>query len=62
MKAKLVLIVALMMFLLTGCGGSGSDAADTYTPAALDADATYYADIDIADYGVITVQLDHSSL
>jgi peptidyl-prolyl cis-trans isomerase B (cyclophilin B) len=61
MKAKLVLIVALMMFLLTGCGGSGSDAADTYTPAALDADATYYADIDIADYGIITVQLDQEA-
>lgn len=61
MKAKLVLIVALMMFLLTGCGGSDSDAADTYTPAALDTEATYYADIDIADYGVITVQLDQEA-
>ena len=57
MKAKLILIAALMIFLLTGCSGSSSDAVDTYTPAALDAEATYYADIDIADYGLITIKL-----
>lgn len=33
----------------------------TYTPAELDANLTYYADIDIADYGKITVKLDQKS-
>ena len=60
-KIKLILITVLTLVLLTGCGGGGSDAADTYTPAELDAAATYYADIDIADYGVITVQLDQQA-
>ncbi len=61
MKIKHILIVVLMLLLFTGCGGSGADTADTYEPAALDAEATYYADIDIADYGVITVQLDQTA-
>ena len=61
MKAKLILIAALMVFLLTGCYGGSSDAADTYTPAALDAEATYYADIDIADYGLITIKLNQEA-
>ena len=60
-KIKLILITVLTLILLTGCGGGGSDAADTYTPAELDPAATYYADIDIADYGVITVQLDQAA-
>ena len=33
----------------------------TYTPEALDESLTYYADIDIADYGKITVKLDQKS-
>lgn len=33
----------------------------SYNPTALDADLTYYADIDIKDYGMITVQLDQES-
>ena len=37
------------------------DASGTYTPAALDENLTYYADIDIADYGKITVKLDQKS-
>ena len=61
MKAKLILIAALMVFLLTGCSGGSSDAADTYTPAALDAEATYYADIYIADYGLITIKLNQEA-
>lgn len=60
MKIKHVLIVVMMLLLFTGCGGSGSDAGDTYTPPALDAGATYYADIDIADYGMITIKLDQA--
>lgn len=60
MKIKVVLIAIMTLFLLTACGG-GSDTADTYTPAALDTEATYYADIDIADYGVITIQLNQEA-
>ena len=56
MKIKVLLIAVMTLFLLTGCGGS--DAGDTYTPAELDADATYYADIDIEGYGMITIKLD----
>lgn len=61
MKIKHILFIVMMLFLFTGCSGGGSDTADTYTPAALDPEATYYADIDIADYGIITVQLDQAS-
>lgn len=57
MKIKHVLIVVIMLLLFTGCGG-GSDTSETYTPPALDADMTYYADIDIANYGMITIKLD----
>ena len=39
-----------------------SDTADTtYTPTALDETLTYYADIEIADYGTITVELDQEA-
>jgi len=34
---------------------------NTYTPEKLDDKLTYYADIDIADYGKITVKLDQTS-
>lgn len=62
MKIKHIVLVVLMMLLFTGCsGGDSSDTSETYTPAALDAKATYYADIDIADYGMITVRLDQAS-
>ena len=60
MKFRFILIAIMTIFLLTGCGG-GSDAEGTYTPAELDASATYYADIDIEDYGTITVQLDQEA-
>ncbi len=60
MKIKHILIVAMALLLCVGCGKSGADTAGTYTPPALDAEATYYADIDIADYGVITIQLDQT--
>ena len=64
MKIRHILIVmaVMMMFLLTACGGSnGGSAADTYTPAALDSEKTYYADIDIMDYGVITIELNQKA-
>lgn len=60
MKFRFILIAIMTIFLLTGCGG-GSDAEGTYTPAELDTSATYYADIDIEDYGTITVHLDQET-
>lgn len=48
--------------------GTGADDAsnnestiETYTPEALDESLTYYADIEIADYGKITIKLDQTS-
>ena len=38
-----------------------SSSDGTYTPPALEKDLTYYADIDIKDYGKITVKLDQAS-
>ena len=61
MKLKHILMIVMTLLLFTGCSSKSSDAGDTYTPPALDATATYYADIDIADYGVITVQLDQAT-
>ena len=58
MKIKVFITVAMIIALLTACSNSGADTANTYEPAALDTETTYYADIDIADYGVITVELD----
>ena len=64
MKFKTILVFAMMLLLLVGCHLDNStdigDSDDTYTPPALDTEATYYADIDIADYGVITIQLDQA--
>ena len=60
MKFKHIFIVAMALLLFTGCSDKSSDAGDTYTPPSLDTETTYYADIDIADYGVITVQLDQT--
>ena len=61
MKIRVFIVVAMIMALLTACSGGGSDTANTYEPAALDTETTYYADIDIADYGVITVKLDQAT-
>ena len=61
MKIKHILVVAMTLLLLSGCGNGGSDSADSYTPPALDENATYFADIEIADYGMITIQLDQSA-
>lgn len=60
MKLKKILVVAMTLFLLTACGSSDSNTSEGYTPPTLDADTTYFADIDIADYGLITIQLDQS--
>lgn len=61
MKRKLILLIAMTLLLFTGCSDADSDTDTGYTPAALDNDTTYYADIDIADYGIITVQLDQAT-
>ncbi len=61
MKIKHILLAIMVLFLFTACSGGGSDASNTYTPPALDPDAAYYADIDIEDYGTITIQLDQSA-
>ena len=60
MKIKHILVVAMTLLLLSGCGNGGSDSAESYTPPALDENATYFADIEIADYGMITIQLDQT--
>lgn len=57
----MIIMMATLVFL-SSCGTSGtSGAADTYTPPALDESLTYFADIEIKDYGTITVQLDQKS-
>ena len=61
MKLKKILVVATALLLLTGCGNSESDTSEGYNPPALDTETTYFADIDIADYGLITIQLDQSA-
>ncbi len=61
MKIKHVLTAIMILLLLTACSSGSSDTSDTYTPASLDTEKTYYADIDIADFGVITVQLDQTA-
>lgn len=63
-KTLLTLIFVLSaLMLFTACGGtsSGGDASDTYTPPALDESLTYFADIEIKDYGTITLQLDQAA-
>lgn len=66
-----VAMVAAMAFAMAACGGnettSGTDGSSadanipgTYTPELLDETKTYYADIDIADYGKITVKLNQA--
>ncbi len=47
---------------ISSAGGATEAATDTSdSSSALDPDLTYYADIDIKDYGLITVQLDQKS-
>lgn len=40
---------------------TGDETADTYTPPALDENVTYTAQIEVEDYGTITVQLDQEA-
>ena len=74
-KLFAVLMMLAMIFVMAACGGnettsdtggnSGASSADaniegTYTPELLDETKTYYADIEIADYGKITVKLNQA--
>lgn len=59
MKLKHLFVVILTLVLFTSC--SGGEADNGYTPSPLDTNKTYYADIDIADYGLITVELDQAA-
>ena len=61
MKLKTFLMLAITLLLFTGCSNSKNKASGTYTPDALDTETTYYADINIENYGMITVQLDQSA-
>lgn len=61
MKIKHILLVVLMLVMFTACGSNSSSTSSTYTPTELDADTAYFADIDIADYGMITVELDQKA-
>ena len=49
-----------MVFVMTSCGSNSNEVPGTYTPELLDEAKTYYADIDIADYGKITVKLNQA--
>jgi len=56
MKRKMMIVLALVLCLmLSACGGGN---ASEVSMTSLDASKTYYADIEIADYGTLTVQLD----
>ncbi len=68
-----LLLALIMLIALPACGGnkttasdgqtdSGAGAAeDMYQPPALDESLTYFADIEIKDYGTIVVQLDQAA-
>ena len=70
-KKVTCLVLALTLLAgLSGCGivtsasannSGGGSSSGTYTPAALDESLTYFADIEIADYGKITIQLDQAA-
>lgn len=60
MKSRLIILAIFIMVLFTACGSS-SDTQGTYEPPALDAEATYYADIEIEGYGTVTVKLDQKA-
>ena len=64
MKFKYIVIALITILLFTGCSANKSATENTgtgYNPPALDAETTYYADIAIENYGLITVQLDQTA-
>ena len=73
-KMMTMLLAAVLMLTVAGCGAQGTATSQTdvitdkqpaQTPdvsaVLLDEAVTYYADIEIADYGTVTVQLDQSA-
>lgn len=65
MKRNMILLLALCLLLtMVGCNiavtGTETVVSETQV-VALESGKTYYADIEIADYGTVTVQLDQSA-
>lgn len=65
MKRNLMMILAVCLLLtMVGCTVSGTEQGTTTATTqvvTLDESVTYYADIEIAEYGTVTVQLDQSA-
>jgi len=65
MKRNMILLLAVCLLLtMVGCNiaGTGTETVVSETQVVtLESAKTYYADIGIADYGTITVQLDQSA-
>ena len=63
MKKNLIAAVLLVCLLLTmvACDGTRGTETTQTDVITVDTDVTYYADIEIADYGTITVQLDQNA-
>lgn len=59
-----MLLAVCLLLSMTACGVTGTEQGTTTSTTqvvTLDETVTYYADIEIADYGTVTVQLDHSA-
>lgn len=61
----IVLLIALILWNPfskdTNTSNTATSSEDTYTPPALDETLTYYADIQIKDYGTVTIKLDQKT-
>ncbi len=57
MKKRLLILALAALLCLSGCGKK----APAETDAASDDGTVYYAEINIRDYGTITVKLDHAA-
>lgn len=61
----IVLLIALILWNPfakdTNTSNTTTSSEDTYTPPALDETLTYYADIQIKDYGTVTIKLDQKT-
>ena len=60
-KILMIVFAACLMMVMAGCNVAVSGTETTVSETqvvTLEADKTYYADIEIADYGTVTVQLD----
>ena len=57
-KLFAMFMVLTLAFVMAACGSGNTEIPGTYTPDPLDENMSYYADIEIADYGKITIHLD----